>query len=414
MTRPIRTLLFSTLYPSAARPVHGIFVETRLRELLKTGEVETRVVAPVPWFPLTDKRYGEYAQFAATPRTEVRNDIAVEHPRYLLLPKVGMNSAPDWLARGALPTVRRLIASGFDFDLIDAHYYYPDGVAAAIIARAVGKPFVVTARGTDLNLIPQYPLPRQRILDTARRAAGSIGVCKALMDTLRELGGEASKLHVFRNGVDLVRFHVEPRDVARARLDVSPDRRLLLSVGHLIERKGHHLAIEALMHLPADIDLAIIGSGAERDALVAQARRAGVADRVRFLGQIPQGDLLWWYNAADILLLCSSREGWANVLLESMACGTPVVATNIWGTPEVVSTPAAGVLAAARSGPAMAEGVKSLLAHMPAREAVRAHAEQFSWDQTTEAQLRLFREVIAGRAGTAVGAETIGAVSPRL
>jgi len=218
MTRPIRTLLFSTLYPSEARPIHGIFVETRLRELIKSGQVESRVIAPVPWFPFTGARFGDYGKFAATPRVAQRNGVEVHHPRYFLPPKVGMNLAPYTLAMAALPVARQLIRDGFDFDLIDAHYYYPDGVAAGILAKKLGKPFIVTARGTDLNLIPQYTRPRRLILETAQAAAASIGVCKALMDTLAELGADSAKLHVFRNGVDLERFTPEPRAAARIRL----------------------------------------------------------------------------------------------------------------------------------------------------------------------------------------------------
>lgn len=393
MKRPIRTLLFSTLYPSAVRPIHGIFVETRLRELLKTGQVESRVVAPVPWFPWRGERFGEYGRFAATPRVEERNGIEVHHPRYFLPPRIGMNLAPYTLALGALPTIRRLIRQGFDFDLIDAHYYYPDGVAAGFVARLLNKPFVVTARGTDLNLIPNYPLPRKLILDTARRAAASIGVCSALMDSLAELGGDPAKLKVFRNGVDLERFAPESRAEARQRLGLPLARRQLLSVGHLIERKGHHLAIEALPLLPADFDLVIVGGGAERAALEALAVRLGVSSRVRFAGVVAQTELKWWYGAADILLLCSSREGWANVLLEGMACGTPVVATNIWGTPEVVSSTDAGLLMRERSAAALAEAVLALWAAYPERERVRRHAEGFSWEQTTQNQLRLFSTI---------------------
>jgi len=388
----MKVLLFSSLYPSAVRPIHGIFVETRLRELLKTGQVQAKVVAPVPWFPFEAKRFGEYAQFAATPRFEARNGVEVHHPRYLLLPKVGMNLAPYAMALGALRTVRRLQREGFDPDLIDAHYYYPDGVAAGLLAKWLGKPFVVTARGTDLNLIPQYPFPRKLILETAAQASASIGVCQALMDTLGELGADRRKLHTLRNGVDLQRFVPEDRAQARQRLGLPVDGRYLLSVGHLIERKGHHIAIEALSHLPG-VTLLIAGGGPEEGALKALAKRLGVAERVRWVGVVPQTDLKWWYSAADVLALCSSREGWANVLLEAMACGTPVLATNIWGTPEVVSTPAAGLLLARRDAPALAAAWVHLHTQLPSREDTRAHAETFSWEATTQGQLRLFREV---------------------
>ena len=389
----IRTLLFSSLYPSTVRPIHGIFVETRLRELLKTGQVQAKVVAPVPWFPSKSPRFGEYAQFAATPRFEHRNGLDVHHPRYLLLPKVGMNLAPYTMALGALSTVRRLQREGFDFDLIDAHYYYPDGVAAGLLAKWLGKPFFVTARGTDLNLIPEYPFPRKLILKTASAASGSIGVCKALIDSLEQLGADPVKLHTLRNGVDLERFTPEPRELARQRLGLQTQGPYLLSVGHLIERKGHHIAIEALVALPG-VTLLIAGSGPEERALKSLASRLGVSDRVHWAGVVPQAELRWWYSAADVLTLCSSREGWANVLLEAMACGTPVIATDIWGTSEVVSSEAAGRLMERRDARALADAWHDLMSAMPARAATRQYAEGFSWNATTQGQLQLFESVV--------------------
>lgn len=386
----MKILLFSSLYPSSVRPIHGIFVETRLRELLKTGKVQAKVVAPVPWFPFSHPRFGDYTQFATTPRFEHRHGVDVYHPRYLLLPRIGMSMAPYTMAQGALSAVRRLQSEGFDFDLIDAHYYYPDGVAAGLLARWLDKPLVVTARGTDLNLIPQYARPRRLILQTAAQAHASIGVCQALMDSLHALGADASKLHTLRNGVDLERFIPESRSAARRWLGLPEDGHYLLSVGHLIERKGHHIAIEALPALPS-VQLLVAGAGPEYAALKALAIRLGVVDRVHWLGVLAQTDLKWCYNAADALALCSSREGWANVLLESMACGTPVIATNIWGTPEVVSTSAAGVLMAQRNAESLAQAWRQLMATLPTREDTRLHAEKFSWDATTQGQLALFK-----------------------
>lgn len=392
-TSTVRTLLFSTLYPSSVRLGHGIFVETRLRHLLASGQVETRVVAPVPWFPSASECYGDWARYAATPAYERLNGVDVWHPRYFLPPKIGMNIAPITLALGARATVAKLIKSGFDFDLIDAHYYYPDGVAAALLAQWFNKPFIVTARGTDLSLIPHYAIPRRWIRWAESRSSGSIGVCKALMDELVALGASVERTHVLRNGVDLVRFSPLDPEESRSRFGL-PEGRLMLSVGHLVERKGHHIAIEALVSMP-DVRLAIVGDGEERTRLRELAERLAVSDRVIFAGARPQSELPYWYSAADALVLCSSREGWANVLLESMACGTPVVATAIWGTPEVVQDPIAGILMRDRSAPALVDAVRQLMTHPPQRERVRAYAEKFDWSTTTAAQLALFQKLLS-------------------
>lgn len=390
--RPLRVLLFSTLYPNSVQPSHGIFVQTRLRHLLGSGEVEARVVAPVPWFPSRHPRFGAYATHAAVPRRERCVDIDVRHPRFVRLPKVGMSSAPFTLAASGLAEARRLQREGFDFDLIDAHYFYPDGVAAVLMGRALGKPVVITARGTDINLIPRHAVPRRLIQFAAQRAAHMVTVCQALNDALVALGAPADRVTTLRNGVDLALFRPEDRAEARARLGLQ--RFTLVSVGHLIERKGHHHAIDALPLLP-DAELLIAGSGPEEAALRAQADARGVGGRVRFLGSLPQDELRGLYNAGDALVLASSREGWANVLLEAMACGMPVVASNVWGTPEVVATPAAGVLMPQLDAAGVAEGVRRLRSALPLRTATRGYAEGFDWADTTRGQLQIFRRVVA-------------------
>jgi glycosyltransferase involved in cell wall biosynthesis len=392
--RPLRIVTFTTLYPNAAQPNNGVFVENRLCHLLDCGQVAARVVAPIPWFPSSNPRFGAWARTAAVPSVEERHGIRVWHPRFPVIPRFGMTAAPSLLYLWTRGVMRRLLAEG-DFDLIDAHYFYPDGVAAALIARALGKPLIITGRGTDLNLIPRFALPRAQIRWAANAADGLITVCDALKRPLLDLGVDSGKVRVLRNGVDLVTFRpAADRAGVRARLGVTGQ--VLLSVGLLIERKGHHLVIDALRQLPA-ATLLIVGDGPDRGALGLRARAAGVADRVRFVGEVPHHDLPDIYSAADALVLASSREGWANVLLEAMACGTPAVATDVWGTREAISAPEAGVLVGQRSADGIADAARALFAALPDRSRTRRHAENFSWDMTTLGQLALFNQVIARR-----------------
>ena len=390
----MRILTFSTLYPNGARPGLGVFVETRLRHLLESRRVEARVVAPVPWFPSANLRFGRYAAFARAPYAETRYGIDVMHPRYLSVPKVGMSVSPFLLAAGAQSAVSGMIQRGYDFDIIDAHYFFPDGVAAAIMGKKLGKPVVITARGTDINLLPQYALPRRMIQWAARRAAALVTVSSALKTELTQLGIDRGRITVLRNGVDIRLFQPADRASQRGRLGLSG--KVLLMVGNLVPLKGHDLVLRALADFP-DACLLIIGEGSEKRNLEILAGALRIQDRVRFLGAMRQDLLPACYSAADALVLASSREGWPNVLLESMACGTPVVSTAVGGTPEIVAAPEAGVLMTERSARGAVEALHRLFRSYPDRAATRRYAAQFSWDETTLGQLQLFERVLRAR-----------------
>ncbi len=390
----MRILTMSTLYPNAMTPSHGVFVENRLAAYVSKRNKSARVIAPTPWFPFPQNVFGRYADFARTPNVETRRGLSVSHPRYFLPPKVGMTYAAHSLTKCFLAAARAEIAAGRDFDLIDAHYLYPDGVAAVRVARALGKPVVLTARGSDVSLLPTFPRQRRMIVDAVMRADAVICVAAALKDALVELGAPAEKITVIRNGVDLDMFAPKDRDAARARFGV--DGPTVASVGHLIERKGHDVAIDAVAD-DSTLTLLIAGDGPERGALKAQAARRGVADRVRFLGRLDHADLAHVYSAADVLVLASSREGWPNVLLEALACGAPVVAAPVWGAPEVVRSLDAGRLARDRSPEAIGEAVRAVLADATPREARRAYAERHSWDEVAEAMDTVFTQALARR-----------------
>lgn len=387
----MRTVTFSTLYPNGIAPRNGIFIEQRLRHLVSTGEVESRVVAPVPWFPFTHPGFGRYSEFARVPASEERHGLRIRHPRYPLLPKVGLSTAPLLMAAASRPVLQEMIDEGFDFDVIDSHYLYPDGVAAILLGRWFEKPVTMTALGDDVITYPRYRIPRKLLLWGLRQAAGVTSVCQALKDKLIEWGASGDGVRVIVNGADPGLFQPVDRDLVRCRLGLQGT--VLLTVGHLISRKGHHLAIQALPELP-EVTLLIAGDGWYEEGLRELAASLGVADRVRFLGHVDQEDLKEYYCAADALVLASSREGMANVLLEAMACGTPVVATAVWGTPEAVNVPEAGVLMKERSAGALVEAARRLFAAYPDREATRRHGATFRWERTSAEHLEVLRSAL--------------------
>lgn len=387
----MKILTFSTLYPNSIKPHHGIFTETALRKVVETGKVQTVVVAPVPWFPFKQKTFGEYACFARVPLEEQRSGLRILHPRYLLLPKVGMHMAPFLMAMSAKQSIARLIREGFDFDVIDAHYFYPDGVAAIMLGRIFKKPVVISALGSDINLIPKFYLPRKMIQWAGRNASAIVTVCEALKAELARIGVRRDDITPLRNGVDLALFRPVDRKAVRAQLGIQGFT--LLSVGHLVERKGHDRVIAALPMVPG-AHLVIAGGGPDEYKLRRLAWQHQVQDRVRFVGVLPQEQLRSYYGACDALVLASSREGWANVLLESMACGTPVVASNIWGTPEVVRSIDAGVLMPRNTPQGIVQGILTLRANYPDHSATRAYAERFSWAETTRGKVQIYTRLM--------------------
>lgn len=389
MSKP-NILVITTLYPNRIQFRHGVFVETRINHLNQSDKVSIKVIAPIPWFPIKSKYFPGYSKLVDIPRHEVRHGIDVYHPRYIVFPKIGMLVTPFLLAFSIYRQIKRLNNQNYQFDVIDAHYYYPDGVAAAMVATLLKLPLMITARGTDINLIPNFTLPRKMILWASKVANLNLAVCNALRQRMLEIGMDGASTHVFRNGVDLKLFTPLPRDVLKQKWQIRD--KLLISVGYLIERKGHHLIIEAMQTLP-EYQLFIVGGGEWENKLKTLAKQLGVQDRVRFLGEVGQQQLPELYSCADALVLASDREGWANVLLEAMACGTPVVASNIWGTPEVVQSPEAGVLCAERSAQGIVAAVNQLFSNYPDRAKTRQYAEKFSWDETTAGLLKLFSEI---------------------
>ncbi|MBV8577335.1 MAG: glycosyltransferase [Acetobacteraceae bacterium] len=393
MLNPLRLLTFSTLFPNSGDPNHGVFVANRLAHLVASGEVVSSVVAPVPYLPPVAGRLERWRRYLSVDSMEQRRGITIHHPRYPVIPGVGMSIAPILLYAASVLCVRRLIAAGLAFDGIDAHYLYPDGVAAIWLGQRFNLPVVITARGSDVTQLSTHAVPRGLIRLAMRKADALIAVSAALKQAMIGLGANAAKITVLRNGVDTRLFR--PRDRAAPRRALGLSRPTLVSVGLLIERKGHHRTIEAMRLLPG-FDLLIAGEGPERGRLERLIARLGLGDRVRLLGARPHDCLPELYEAADAMILASSREGWANVLLESMACGTPVIASNIWGNPEVVQSPECGLIFEPNTPEAIAEAVQRLFRNLPSRSATRAYAERFSWDETTAGQLAIFRRVTAG------------------
>ncbi len=370
-----RILTFTSLFPNAAQPMHALFVRERVRALARLCRVE--VVAPVPWYRrVPDIEHDD-------------SGCTIHHPRFFTLPKVFKSLDGLWMGLSCLPRVAR-VRESFPFDLIDAHWAYPDGVGAAVIAARLGVPFSVTVRGDDINIFAEERGRGTAIRWMLRRAALVIALSDDLKARVERLTGGHPNVTVIPNGVNGERFHPCDRDAARRRLGLDPATRVCVSVGRLHASKGLPVLVDALARLPRpfdDVHLFVIGApdpeADARAAIAARVARHQLHCRVHIVGAQSPDQLADWYNAADLFCSATTREGSPNVLLEAMACGLPCVTTPVGGNREAVTTIDVGMLAPPEAA-ALGDAMAAALTRTWNRERIAELARRRTWSVVAE------------------------------
>ena len=379
----MRVLVLSSVYPSSTQPLLGVFVHERVKRL--GGRCSVVVVAPVPWFPFN--RLFRGAGRAATPAHEVLDGVEVYHPRFLSVPGTLKSLDGVFYFLSLLPVLARL-ARRFPFDVIDAHFAYPDGLAAWLFGRVFARPVTITLRGTIV------PLARTRVRRwQARRAllgaARIFSVSESLKEVAVALGVRPDAIRVVPNGIDPALFAPSETSEARRRLDVPEGRSVVVSVASLSPRKGHQRVLEALPDVvakrPDVLYVAVGGPGLEGDTgpllrrLIAEH---GLGDHVRLVGARPHDEIPLWLAAADLFCLATSNEGRANVLLEALACGVPVVTTDLPPNREVVEPGVNGFLVPLGDASALGDALVRALDWPWERREIAAQAGRRTWEQT--------------------------------
>jgi len=367
-----------------ARPGAGLFIRERMFRVAQHRSLV--VVSPQPWFPgqsLIRRLRPGYRPYA--PLLETQQGIRVYHPRFLAVPGV-LRQFDAWsMTLGSYFLLRRLKAEGAR--LIDAHFTYPDGEAATRLGKWLGMPVTITLRGTEVPH-SKNPALRPRLAHALKSAAHVFAVSDSLRQLAIELGVAADKTEVVGNGVDTTRFYPIDRAEARNRYGLPMNAKVLISVGGLVERKGMHRVIDclpALLKHHPDLHYLIVGGGSPegdmRAELDAQVARLGLADHVHFLGTLPPDELKWPLSAADVFVLSTRNEGWANVFLEAMACGLPVVSTDVGGNAEVVCRAELGSIVPFGDAAALRQALDAALGKDWDRTAIIAYAQANQWDR---------------------------------
>lgn len=387
MNRPLHILTLSTLFPNAAAPSFGIFVERQTAELASRPETRVTVINPVgmpPW-PVSGLR--QYRALRALAAHETWHGLDVYRPRFRLIPKIGGAGNPRRIAEALLPLVRALHEQA-PFDLIDAEFFYPDGPAAMRLAAGLGIPFTIKARGADIHHWASDARCRDQILQAAEQASALLAVSGALKQDMVALGMDGSKISVHYTGLDQDRFVPVDRVAAKRALGVEGP--LFISTGALIPRKNQDLVIRAMTSLP-DAVLMLAGKGEREQNYRALASELGIADRIRFLGSLSHEELARLTAAADIAILVSKSEGLANAWVEALACGTPVIISDAGGARELVSSPDAGRIVE-QTAEAIAEAAHAILADPPDQDRVRSTVSRFSWKTNGDQLLAILRQ----------------------
>jgi glycosyltransferase involved in cell wall biosynthesis len=387
----LNVLMLSTLFPDISRPNFGVFVERQARELASRPEADVTVIAPVGLPPWPLSLAGRYAPLRALPRKERWRELTVYRPTFPIIPKFGGRTNVSTMTRAILPLVRRLHAEK-PFDVIDASFFFPDGPVAQRLSKALGIPYSVKARGADIHYWGTQSATRKMVRQAADSAAGLLAVSDAMRRSMARMGIDADKIRVHYTGVDLDTFELTDRAAAKAALDFNGP--VILSVGALIPRKGQDLLVRALPHLP-DVTLLLAGQGQYRRVLESLAQDLGVERRIGFLGSVPHHKLPRIFAAADVMALPSESEGLANAWVEALACGTPIVISDVGGARELLDRPEAGRIVD-RDPEAIADAIRAILDNPPSQAAVRASALRFTWQANGDTLLAHLQGIAAG------------------
>lgn len=408
---PMRVLVLSSVFPSEARATYGVFVRERVRHVAACCEVV--VVAPIPWWPFN--RWIRGREYVGMPLVERQDGLTVYHPRFVCLPGVGKCFDGMLCFLSLLPFIAWL-RRRFPFDLIDAHFTYPDGLAGVLLGRVFGLPTVVTVRGTHDVRHSGYALRRPQIRFALRAAAGVITVSESLRRFVASLGLREGDVRVIPNGVDRSRFFPSDRRAAREALGLPPDRVILLAVGNLVEGKGHHRVVETLPALLArcpDLLYVALGNGGSgggyRRLLQGLVARHGLGEHVRIVPPRPHGEVRLWMAAADLFCLATRSEGWCNAIAEALACGLPVVTTRVGGNAEQVREGRDGFLVPFWDERAFCDALLRALEAPWDREEIARRAAGGGWDRAAVDIVAEFRRVLDWALAPRAESETVAA-----
>lgn len=396
-----RILGLSYLFPNRSNPNYGIFVLNRLKAVSHYCDI--RVVAPIPWFPFME-RFARYKGLSRVPKKETIKGIQVQYPKFPVIPRYmkWLDSITLFLA--TVPFVCKMRGQ---FDLIDVHWVYPDILAGFIYAKIYQKPILVTVRGLEALHLNEKSF-RKKIIDfLLPRVDRVITLSDELSEFAACIGVERCKVTTILNGVDTSQFRRLDQTACRKLLGLPKDKKIVVCVGSLLLSKGYDELLEIMPNLSRefDIELYIIGGiGQEGDDSLVLKEMVGrlQLEDVHFTGGKPHEQLPYWYNAADVFCHASRSEGCPNVIMEALACGTPVVVRDVGAVRDIVDTETKGVIFGSRRHLDLETALRRVLTKAWDRKLIESLMQNFTWEACAKQVLSVYRQVFQDSVALAV------------
>lgn len=390
----IKVVIITNLYPNPAEPLRGVFVESMVRELKE--KCDLTVISPLPWFPKVGvlKRFSKWHTYSLVGDSSEREGMKIYYPKFIAIPKMGAVHS-IFMFMAILPLVKRLHQQRA-IDLINAHWVFPDGIAARWVARCLNIPIVLSAHGCDINHYPRLKMRKIQIVNALKKADGISVVSGAQKSVVEKMGIAPGKIMVIRNGVDFRLFNIRNKAECRSKCGIGPDIKMILFVGQLIEVKGLEFLLDAFFSISSgreEYKLVLIGQGHLRQKFEKVVAERGLNNKVIFAGEISRADIPYWFGASDVFCLPSIREGCPTVILEALACGKPVVASKVGGIPELVNDKN-GLLVEPKNPPALAAALSAALNRPWDETGIQRSIPDYSWAAVAGRYFAIFEEAL--------------------
>ena len=375
----MKILVLSRILPNSSDMNRGIYVFRQSKALSSICSID--VVAPIAFW---DRIKSSIGRCKKVNKIEYIDGLEIQHPIYFHIPGIFRNMNGFFMFL-SLYFYHKNRHQNHKWDVILSHFAYPDGFFAVLLGKALGIPVFISCLGSDINSLANKISTKKMIKWALGESEKVFVVSNSLKNKIIEIGIRKEKVVVVNNGIEINKYFVRDKEDFKKYYKIPKGDKIILYVGRLSKEKGVDVLIKAFSFIKdLNIKLYIVGGGPQEKILLRQAERLGLMDRIKFLGHMHHSEIPNLMNVADLFVLPSRSEGYPNVLLEALACGIPVLATDVGGITEIINNENLGIIVAADDPIQMAQGIYSALSKEWDRELLVKRVQHQSWEWSAQ------------------------------